>query len=106
MRRTWANSLCLFGDQEKDVSPSLQTFLAGVRLRLNLLCRLGSHVLEPVLGSVNCEAARRQFLVYKNYGMARQTPCHLQNPGFHTGESREKQLKVLLKFPCVFHFSC
>lgn len=57
MKCTLANSLCLFGDQEKDVSPALQTFLAGVRRRLNLPCRLGSHVLEPVLGSVNYEAA-------------------------------------------------
>ena len=29
--------------------------------------------------------------------MAKQTPCHLQNPGFHTGESRQNNLKSCLQ---------
>ena len=104
----WLKSHCWFANQVKGkFETHLGEFIVfvwcsgkgcwsyiGVRLRLNPLCRRGSHVLEPILGSVNYEAAWRQFLVYKNYGMARQTPCHLQNPV--SRESRQKQLKVLL----------
>ena len=95
----WLKSHCWFANQVKGkFETHLGEFIVfvwcsgkgcwsyiGVRLRLNPLCRRGSHVLEPILGSVNYEAAWRQFLVYKNCGIARQTPCHLQNPGFHSG---------------------
>ena len=78
----WLKSHCWFANQVKGkFETRLGEFIVfvwcsgkgcwsyiGVRLRLNPLCRRGSHVLEPILGSVNYEAAWRQFLVYKKQG--------------------------------------